>query len=195
MISRVSLLRRSDPAAPAVHVWGAEFEDCAMACELAGAPVVRLDSGGFFAEFGGVVKEHIVSGRFRVAHEVMGWDVVGLRELGRSLFKPSVVDQEEDTYSRDPSWGTEDVEEGYDRDLAAIISECARRMLLAMADDVLSMAAWRVFDKQRGILTARYGLGAPEDYGEVQTVLSEMGVEGQDRERLRQLWIASQAWW
>ena len=64
-----------------------------------------------------------------------------------------------------------------------------------MLDNVLSMCAWRIFDRQRGILSARYGLGAPEEFGEVKAVLDQMGIEGDERERLRQLWIASQAWW
>ncbi|HJN72659.1 MAG TPA: hypothetical protein QGF58_01880 [Myxococcota bacterium] len=195
MISRVPQIRRSDPEASAVHVWGAEFEECAVACELAGCPVVRLESGGFFSEWNATTKEHVLSGQFRVAHEILAWTVVTLRELGRSLFKAVVVDQEEDEYSRDPAWGTEDFGESYEREMARVVGECAQRMRIAMLDEVLSMAAWRVFDRQRGILTARYGLGAPEQYGEVQAVLDKMGVEGVEREHLRQVWIASQAWW
>ena len=195
MISRVGTIRNRNPEGEAVHVWGAEFEECAMACELSGSPVVRLESGGFFADWNDLTRACVVSGEHRVAHEVLSWKVVELRELGRSLFKAVVVDQEEDEASRDPGWGTEDFEAGYEQETARIVQECAQRMRIAMLDNVLAMAAWRVFDRQRGILTARYGLGDSEGVAEVGKVLDKMGVEGDEREQLRQVWIASQAWW
>lgn len=195
MISRLGTIRNRAPDGQAVHVWGAEFEDCALVCELAGAPVVRLESGGFFAEWNDITRKAVGSGKHRVAHEVLPWNVIELRELGRSLFKAVVVDQEEDEASRDPGWGTEDFEAGYDQEMSRIVDECAQRMRIAMLDSVLAMSAWRVFDRQRGILSARYGLGDSEGVNEVNKVLNRMGVEGEAREQLRQVWIASQAWW
>ena len=194
MISRVGQVKQSDDSR-AIHVWGADYEECAVACELAGVPVFRLESGGFCTQWSEASKSVINSGDYRIAHELLEWWMVELRERGRALFKDTVVDIEEDTYSRDPSWGTDDVEDNYERELEVITGECAQRMRLAMLDNVLSMCAWRIFDRQRGILSARYGLGAPEEFGEVKAVLDQMGIEGEERERLRQLWIASQAWW
>lgn len=194
MISRVAQVRQSDDS-KAVHVWGADYEQCAVACELGGIPVFRLESGGFCAQWSDATKGIVNSGEYRIAHELLDWWVVELRERGRALFKDMVVDIEEDTYSRDPSWGTDGVEDSHERELQVISAECAQRMKLAMLDDVLAMCAWRVFDRQRGILSARYGLGAPDEYGEVGGVLDQMGIAGEEREKLRQLWIASQAWW
>ncbi len=194
MISRIAQVRRSE-SSKAVHVWGADYEDCAVACELAGVPVFRLESGGFCTQWDDVSKELVTGGEYRIAHEVLEWWVVQLRERGRALFKRTVVDKEEDTYSRDPSWGTGGVEDSYEREMAAITDECAVRMNIAKQDEVLTMCAWRIFDRQRGILSARYGLGTPEEYGEVSAVLDRMGIDGDERETLRQLWIASQAWW
>jgi multidrug resistance efflux pump len=67
--------------------------------------------------------------------------------------------------------------------------------VIARLDDVLTMCAWRVFDRERGLLTARLGLGSTESSTEVLAVLDQLGAEGEDRARLHQLWIASQGWW
>jgi len=178
-----------------VHVWGPDYEECALACEVEGCPVVRLESGGFFAEWSEQVKAVVESGRFEVQTDVLEWRVVAWRELGRSLFKPTVVDQEEEEYSASAAWGTADLEETYEEELADVVTDCAVRLRIALPDDVLVMSAWRVFDRQRGILVARYGLGTLEGGHEVEEVVESVGVLPSERQRLLALWVASQAWW
>ncbi len=196
MISRIEQARR-DPTgmAPAVHVWGRDHAACAEACEAEGVPVVRLDSGGFFAEWNELVQQVVASQRFQVEHEVLSWQVVAWRELGRALFKDLVVDQEEEVCSTSTGWGTEDVEASYELEMVRVIRETVERLRVAEPDDVLVLCAWRVFDRQRAVLVARYGLGSTEDPREVEAVLDALGGDSARRERLRQLWIASQAWW
>ncbi len=196
MISRVAQARRDQSGeTPAVHVWGRDYEDCAMAAEIEGESVVRLESGGFFAEWSPKFQEMIRSARYDVQHEVLDWKVVAWRELGRALFKPTVVDQEEEEYSASATWGTQDLEETYDEELAELVRSCATRMAIALPDDVLVMCAWRVFDRQRGILIARYGMGTLEGVKEVDEALDLLGASDGERERLRALRVASQAWW
>lgn len=194
MISRVEQVKREGDSM-AVHVWGAQSEDCALACELGGAPVFRLDSGGFCAAWSVTVQGQISSGAYRVSHEVLSWEEVEWRELGRSLFKDLVVDREEDEYSRDPSWGTDEVEDGYLEGLTASRAECVERLRLAEQDGVLVMCAWRVFDRQRGILNARYGLGELDSDDEVSAVLEALGLPADRRARIEGLHTASLAWW
>lgn len=194
MISRIEQVRRL-PESQAVHVFGSDAEQCAMACELAGSPVFRLDSGGFCAEWSAQVQVQLSSGQYRVQHEVLPWQIIEWRELGRALFKDVVVEREEDEYSRDPSWGTEEVEDGYMQELTAAIGQCAQRLKLASADEVLLMCTWRVFDRQRGILMARYGLGEFDEDEHVQQVLDAVGTSPMETERLLELRGASQAWW
>lgn len=194
MISRVEQVKRQADS-QAVHVWGAQSEDCALACELSGAPVFRLDSGGFCAEWSPLVRGQISSGEYRVHHEVLSWDVVEWRELGRALFKDLVVDREEEEHSRDPSWGTDEVEDGYLKGLDDARAGCVRRLRMAMEDEVLLMSTWRVFDRQRGILNARYGLGDLDGDSEVNTVLDTLSPTPDQRARLLELRAASLAWW
>jgi hypothetical protein len=179
----------------AVHVWGPDYERCALACEVAGAPVVRLESGGFFAEYGSDVKQLLDSSRFNVQHEALGWNVIEWRERGRVLFRSMVVDLEEEEYSADPSWGTQDLETSYESELRGVAAQTAGRLQTASADPVLVMCAWRVLDRERGLLTARYGLGAPEDTDVIEFVYEALGSSGEERDRYEQLRVASQAWW
>ncbi len=196
MISRIAQARRdSSGETPAVHVWGRDYEDLALAAEVEGESVVRLESGGFFAEWSPKLQELVGSGRYDVQHDVLDWQVVSWRELGRSLFKATVVDQEEEEYSTSAAWGTEDLEETYDEELAELVRKCANRMAIALPDDVLVMCCWRVFDRQRGILIARYGLGTFEGTKESDEVIDLIGAVPSERERLMALRIASQAWW
>ncbi len=194
MISRVEQVRREGDSM-AVHVWGAQSEDCALACELGGAPVFRLDSGGFCAAWSVTVQGQLSSGAYRVSHEVLEWKEVEWRELGRSLFKDMVVDREEDEYSRDPSWGTDEVEDGYLEGLKSSRAECVSRLKLAEQDGVLVMCAWRVFDRQRGILNARFGLGELDSESEVSAVLDALDVDAERKARFKALHNASLAWW
>lgn len=196
MISRVAQARR-DPTGetPAVHVWGRDYEELALAAEVDGESVVRLESGGFFTEWSAKLQELVGSERYDVQHEVLVWQVVDWRELGRSLFKDTVVDQEEEEYSASAAWGTEDLEETYDEELAALVRTCANRMAIALPDDVLVMCAWRVFDRQRGILIARYGLGTLDGTRETDEVVDLIGAMPSERQRLKDLRVASQAWW
>ena len=194
MISRVEQVKRQGDS-KAVHVWGSESDDCALACELGGAPVFRLDSGGFCAEWCATVQEQLSSAHYRVSHQVLDWEEVEWRELGRALFKDLIVDREEDEYSRDPSWGTDEVEDGYLEGLNASRAECVERLRLAEQDGVLVMCAWRVFDRQRGILNARFGLGELDSDGEVAAVLDALGLEPARRARMKGLHSASLAWW
>jgi hypothetical protein len=196
LISRVAQARR-DPTGetPAVHVWGRDYEELAVAAEVDGESVVRLESGGFFTEWSAKLQELVGSERYDVQHEVLVWQVVAWRELGRSLFKDTVVDQEEEEYSASAAWGTEHLEETYDEELAALVRTCANRMAIALPDDVLVMCAWRVFDRQRGILIARYGLGTLDGTRETDEVVDLIGAMPSERERLKDLRVASQAWW
>ncbi len=196
MISRVAQARRDTSGeTPAVHVWGRDYEELALTAEVDGESVVRLESGGFFAEWSDRLQQLVGSGRFEVQHDVLSWEVVAWRELGRALFKPTVVDREEEEYSASAAWGTEDLEETHDEELAALVRSCANRMAIALPDDVLVMCAWRVFDRQRGILIARYGLGSLEGTEEADEVIDLIGAMPSERERLKALRIASQAWW
>jgi hypothetical protein len=194
MISRVEQVQREGDS-QAVHVWGAQSEDCALACELGGAPVFRLDSGGFCAAWRPPVQGQISSGSYRVSHQVLPWEEVEWRELGRALFKDLVVDREEDEYSRDPSWGTDEVEDGFLEGLKTSRAECVARLKLAESDEVLVMCAWRVFDRQRGILNARFGLGELDSESEVTLVLDALALPPERRARLQGLHTASVAWW
>ncbi len=194
MKSRMDRVRRGK-GEQAVHVWGPDHERCALACEVAGAPVVRLESGGFFTELDDDVGQLLSSDRFNVQNEPLSWSVIEWREQGRALFRNVVVDLEEEEYSADPSWGTQDLESSYEADLSAVAKETAQRLQSAAGDPVLVMCSWRVLDRQRGLLTARYGLGAPEDTDVVDLVFGFLGVEGADRDRFEQLRVASQAWW
>jgi len=196
LISRVAQARR-DPSGetPAVHVWGRDYEELALTAEVDGESVVRLESGGFFAEWTPRVQELVGGGQYDIQYDVLEWQVVAWRELGRALFKPTVVDQEEEEYSASAAWGTEDLEETYDEELAELVRTCANRMAIALPDDVLVMCSWRVFDRQRGILIARYGLGTLEGSKETDEVIDLIGAMPSERERLKALRIASQAWW
>lgn len=194
MISRVEQVKRQG-GSRAVHVWGAQSDDCALACELGGAPVFQLDSGGFCAEWNAVVQGQISGGAYRVSHKVLPWEEVEWRELGRALFKDLVVDREEDEYSRDPTWGTDEVEDGYLEGLKSSRSECVTRLRLAEEDHVLVMCAWRVFDRQRGLLKARFGLGETDSESEVTSVLDTLALSLERRARLEGLHTASVAWW
>jgi hypothetical protein len=194
MKSRVERVRRGK-GDRAVHIWGPDYERVALACEVAGTPVVRLESGGFFAEMDDQVAALIDSDRFNVQHEVLDWEVVDWREQGRKLFRSVVVDLEEQEYSADPSWGTNEMETSYDTDLATLARETATRLKNASVDDVLIMCAWRVLDRERGLLTARYGLGAPEDDNIVEEVYKVMAIDDQAHGRFESLRVASQAWW
>ncbi len=194
MKSRMDRVRRGK-GDQAVHVWGPDHERCALACEVAGAPVVRLESGGFFTELDTDVGQLLSSDRFNVHNESLSWSVIEWREQGRALFRNVVVDLEEEEYSADPSWGSQDLESSYEAALSAVAKETAQRLKSATADPVLIMCSWRVLDRQRGLLTARYGLGAPEDTDVVDQVFGFLGVEGSDRDRFEQLRVASQAWW
>lgn len=196
MVSRLTDIRaNAGPGSQAVHVWGREFEDCAVACELAGTPVVRLESGGFCTEWNITSQAQVHSGQFRVEHEILDWQVVQWRELGRELFKPTVADQEEEEHSQMAEWGTDDLAPRFHAELDAAVADAAQRLQLAMVDDVLVMCTWRVFDRQRGLLTARYGLGSAESEDEVNAVLAKIPVSEEERTRLRHLWTAAQAWW
>ncbi len=179
----------------AVHVWGPDYERCALACEVAGAPVVRLESGGFFAEYGNDLKQLLDSDRFNVQHEALAWDVIEWRERGRVLFRSVVVDLEEEEHSADPSWGSQDLETSYESELKAVAEQTAARLRAASADPVLVMCAWRVLDRERGLLTARYGLGAPEDTAVIDFVHEALGSSSDERARYEHLRITSQAWW
>jgi hypothetical protein len=196
LISRVAQARR-DPtgATPAVHVWGLEHEELALTAEMEGESIVRLESGGFFAEWSSLLQELVASGRYEVQHDVLAWQVVAWRERGRALFKSGVVDQEEEEYSTSAAWGTADLEETYDEELAELVRICAIRMSIALPEDVLVMCAWRVFDRERSILIARYGLGTTDGTTDVDEVIDLVGPMPSERERLKALRVASQAWW
>jgi hypothetical protein len=141
------------------------------------------------------VGQLLSSDRFNVQNESLSWSVIEWREQGRALFRNVVVDLEEEEYSADPSWGSHDLESSYEADLSAVAKETADRLQRATGDPVLVMCSWRILDRQRGLLTARYGLGAPEDTDVVDKVYGFLGVEGTDRDRFEHLRVASQAWW
>lgn len=196
MMSRLStILAGARAESAAVYVWGADYTVCADAVERMGLPLLRVESGGFAAEWTEPLRELLQAGRYRVAYEVLPWQVVEWRELGRSLFKDTVVDQVESQHADDPRWGTDAFAADYAEGLRAIAAATVARLVIARLDDVLTMCTWRVFDRERGLLTARLGLGSTESSSEVLGVLDQLGAEGEDRARLYQLWIASQGWW
>ena len=133
MKSRMDRVRRGK-GDQAVHVWGPDHERCALACEVAGAPVVRLESGGFFTELDTDVGQLLSSDRFNVQNESLSWSVIEWREQGRALFRNVVVDLEEEEYSADPSWGSQDLESSYEAALSAVAKETAQRLKSATAD-------------------------------------------------------------
>ena len=178
----------------AVHVWGPDFERCALAAEIAGTPVVRLESGGFFAEHAGALVTLLDSGKFEIQHELLSWEIVKWRETGRALFRDAVVDLEEEEHSLDPAWGTADMSAQHGTALEKLIGETSQRLKLVLSDDILVMCCWRVLDRQRGLLTAQYGLGH-EDSHFVQPIIDAVGVTGDEKTRIEQLRIASLAWW
>lgn len=196
MNSRVPQVRRAASGrVPAVHVWGAGFEACVLACEKAGVPVVRLESGGFFCEWTAVARQVVEAEGRDVRHEVLPWIVMEWRELGRALFKDRVVEALEADHSWNPSWGTADLAPAYERELAALVERGAERLRLALPDDVLVMAGWRVLARERALLGARYGLGGDDGPAVEAAVLLQLGLPPDQEERLRQLHVASQGWW
>ena len=84
MKTRIDRVRRNE-SSEALHVWGPDFERCALAAEVAGIQVVRLESGGFFTETSEIADRLLSSGRFDIQHERLSWDVVSWRETGRML--------------------------------------------------------------------------------------------------------------
>lgn len=193
MKSRIDRVRRNEGSV-ALHVWGPDFERCALAAEVAGMPVVRLESGGFFTESNELVQRLIDSDRFDVQHEKLDWKIVNWREAGRLLFRDTVLDLEEEEHSLDPAWGTEDMASRHALEIEAVVTTTAQRLKKAESDDVLVMCCWRVFERERGLLTARYGLNIT-DTDLVQDVLEQVGSSGEQTERLQQLRVASLAWW
>lgn len=193
MKSRIDRVRR-DENSEALHVWGPDFERCALAAEVAGIQVVRLESGGFFTETSEIADRLLSSDRFDIQHERLSWDIVSWRETGRMLFRETVVDLEEEEHSLDPAWGTQDMASRHALEMESVVSGTAARLRVAAKDDVLIMCCWRVFERERGLLTARYGLNIT-DSDLVNDVLEQLGVTGADLERYQQLRVASLAWW
>jgi hypothetical protein len=191
--SRIDRVRR-DEGSNALHIWGPDFERCALAAEVAGMPVVRLESGGFYTEGNELIERLLGSDRFDVQHETLDWSIVAWREKGRLLFRDTVVDLEEEEHSMDPAWGSQDMASRHALDMEEVVSGAAKRIKQADSDDVLVMCAWRVFERERGLLTARYGLNIT-DTDLVDDVLEQAGSKGDALERLQQLRIASLAWW
>ena len=197
MLSRIDQAR-TRPDSRAIHIWGRDGERFAIACELARLPMFRLDSGGCLAESSAKVRELLDSGEFQVETEELAWDVVSWRELGRELFRATVVDQEEETWSQTDAWGDggdSDEDKAYDDELVAIAQEAAGRLGRCGGDVVLMMCTWRVFLRQRALLVARYGYERAPTEDDAVRVLDAAGSQGEVRERLRQLFVASQAWW
>ncbi|MEC7242216.1 MAG: hypothetical protein VXW32_13365 [Myxococcota bacterium] len=193
MKTRIDRVRRNE-SSEALHVWGPDFERCALAAEVAGIQVVRLESGGFFTETSEIADRLLSSGRFDIQHERLSWDVVSWRETGRMLFRETVVDLEEEEHSLDPAWGTQDMASRHALEMESVVSGTAARLRVAATDDVLVMCCWRVFERERGLLTARYGLNIT-DSDLVNDVLEQLKATGEDLERLQQLRVASLAWW
>lgn len=193
MKSRIDRVRRND-GTNALHIWGPDFERCALAAEVAGMPVVRLESGGFYTESNDLIERLVGSDRFDIQHERLDWSIVTWREKGRLLFRDTVVDLEEEEHSMDPAWGSQDMASRHALDMEEVVSGAAKRITQAGSDDVLVMCAWRVFERERGLLTARYGLNIT-DTDLVNDVLEQAGPTGDALERLQQLRIASLAWW
>ena len=191
--SRIDRVRRNENS-EALHVWGPDFERCALAAEVAGMQVVRLESGGFFTETGEIAERLISSDRFDIQHERLSWEIVSWRERGRMLFRDAVLDLEEEEHSLDPAWGTQDMASRHALEMESVVSGTAQRLKVAAKDDVLVMCCWRVFERERGLLTARYGLNIT-DSDLVNDVLEQLGATGADLERLQQLRVASLAWW
>jgi hypothetical protein len=191
--TRIDRVRRNE-SSEALHVWGPDFERCALAAEVAGIQVVRLESGGFFTETSEIADRLLSSGRFDIQHERLSWDVVSWRETGRMLFRETVVDLEEEEHSLDPAWGTQDMASRHALEMESVVSGTAARLRVAATDDVLVMCCWRVFERERGLLTARYGLNIT-DSDLVNDVLEQLKATGEDLERLQQLRVASLAWW
>jgi hypothetical protein len=191
--SRIDRVRRTD-GSEALHIWGPDFERCALAAEVAGVPVVRLESGGFYAESSELIERLIGSDRFEVQHERLAWPIVDWREQGRLLFRDTVVDLEEEEHSLDPAWGSQDMASRHALDMEQVVSNAGQRLKQAGNEDVLVMCSWRVFERERGLLTARYGLNIT-DTDLVNDVLEQVGAKGDALERLNQLRIASLAWW
>ena len=196
MLSRIDQAR-TRPDSRAVHVWGRDGERFAIACEVARLRMFRRDSGGCLAEHSPKVRELLESGEFQVETEELSWDVVGWRELGRELFRATVVDQEEETWSQTDAWGETEGDEdtAYDDEIVAIAGEAASRLGRCGGDAVLMMCTWRVFLRQRALLVARYGYERSTPEVDSARVLDAAGAQGEVRERLRQLFVASQAWW
>jgi hypothetical protein len=153
-----------------------------------------LESGGFYTESNELIERLIGSDRFDVQHETLDWSIVSWREKGRLLFRDTVVDLEEEEHSMDPAWGSQDMASRHALDMEEVVSGAAKRITQAGTDDVLVMCAWRVFERERGLLTARYGLNIT-DSDLVNDVLEQAGSKGDALERLQQLRIASLAWW
>ena len=110
------------------------------------------------------------------------------------LFRDAVVDLEEEEHSLDPAWGTQDMASRHALEMENVVSSTSNRLKVASKDDVLVMCAWRVFERERGLLTARYGLNIT-DTDLVSDVLEQTGASGEALERLQQLRVASLAWW
>lgn len=193
MKSRIDRVRRTD-GSDAVHIWGPDFERCALAAEVAGMPVVRLESGGFYSESSTLIDRLIGSDRFDIQHEHLAWNIVVWREQGRLLFRDTVVDLEEEEHSLDPAWGSQDMASRHALDMEEVVSNAGKRLKQAGSDDVLIMCSWRVFERERGLLTARYGLNIT-DADLVHDVLEQVGATGDALTRLNELRIASLAWW
>jgi hypothetical protein len=191
--SRIDRVRRND-SSDALHIWGPDFERCALATEVAGMPVVRLESGGFFTETNDLVQRLLDSDRFDVQHEHLDWCIVDWREQGRMLFRDTVVDLEEEEHSLDPAWGTQDMASRHALEMESVVSSTSKRLKMAAGDEVLVMCCWRVFERERGLLTARYGLNIT-DTDLVADVLEQLALKGDALDRVQQLRIASLAWW
>jgi hypothetical protein len=101
---------------------------------------------------------------------------------------------EEEEHSMDPAWGSQDMASRHALDMEEVVSNAAKRIIQAGSDNVLVMCAWRVFERERGLLTARYGLNIT-DTDLVNDVLEQAGSAGDALDRLQQLRIASLAWW
>lgn len=195
MRERIDRIRKT-PGSKGVHVWGPEFEKAAAAIEQAGGEVVRLDSGGFMAEWSDTVREVVHSAVHRISHEVLDWQVLEWRETGRALFKATVVEQVEARAREEvPGWGTEATLPALTQARHRLAAESAARIARTEGDDVLTMAAWHLFDRERALLYARYGHDMGDPAEDVADVLDSMNATGERRERLRQLWVASTAAW
>ncbi len=186
---------RTHKNSKAIHIWGREHANCRERIEETGSTTLQLDSGGFLAELSPVIQAILDLKTFRVEQEILTWEIVEWRETGRLLFKANVVDMLEEEYSQEPSWGTAIAATHYAEDVDEVIDETSERMKRSVVDPILVMCTWRVFDRSRGVLQARYGIEFEEPEDGVTKVLDSVGAHGHERDRLKQLWIASRAWW